>query len=340
MEGPHKLLQLPDHGRILMDDCWYRRGFLYTSGDGRIVGYSYYVSQLLRAAADTRANDVLLKDGDPSPALALWDQKGIYALAWPGNKALADAYLKTLEPSNRFHVAAARTQDERCLKAIRSRFETAATRFLAVKRPRYDVRRSFDLILIAGVEAANVENAQTIEGLLKRIEAIRVAAEAHATAHLKMDPDNLQDWDCQEWDCDPAGFEREIILRGLCIHPNSGARTILEPYLKKNELQKNHELGYCVGLALLRAGNEEGLQCLLNQWSQSESSGGNTDTLIEAFLVYTAADIPYDVYKETVTKAKEWYQRHKGSEQLRNRIRAVNQSGLSDELVEPLKLWP
>ncbi len=44
--------------------------------------------------------------------------------------------------------------------------------------------------------------------------------------------------------------------------------------------------------------------------------------------------------EDTLRKAKAWYARHKGDQQLRNRIAAVNQAGLSDALVEPLKLRP
>jgi hypothetical protein len=311
-DGPCELLKLSQYG--------------FRNNDYDTLEYWDRVGQLLRAAADIRANDTLLKAGDPSPALALWDRKGIYALAWPGNKALADAYLKTPKACGQFDVAAARTQDERCLKLIRSRFETAAASLVAAKSNRHDWY-SLRSLLIAGVEAANAEDAQTLKKLLKRTEDMRIAAEAAA---LKARSERTRFSEvCSTYITDPVAFEREIILIGLCIHPNPEVRTIIEPCLN------NNELGYYVGLALLRSRHEEGLQYLLNYWAWVQQD----DAVADVFLLYTAANIPYDSYA-IIGKAKAWYAQHRGSEQLRNRVRAVNQSGLSDELVEPLKLWP
>ena len=92
---------------------------------------------------------------------------------------------------------------------------------------------------------------------------------------------------------------------------------------------------------MLRAGHEEGLQCLVDSLM---SGSGRDEAIAEVFLVYTATDILSHhtglVHEKIARKAKAWYEAHKGSEQLRNRIRAVNQSGLSDALIEPLKRWP
>jgi len=42
------------------------------------------------------------------------------ALSWPGNKALAEAYLKAQRPPTAFTIAAVRTRDEECLRTVRA----------------------------------------------------------------------------------------------------------------------------------------------------------------------------------------------------------------------------
>jgi len=312
-EGPDELLRLPHYA------------FGAVGSYGGTVDYANRVGQLLRTMADRRANDVLLKDGDPRKALALWDQRGIYALAWPGNKALADAYLNTPNPYTYLLISAARTRDERCLKVIRRQFESEAAELLADK-PENRYLLSFRWILIAGVEAATAETVPTLKNLLKMAEDMRAAAEANLKARIENNEPILG-----QPNTDPAAFVRETILKGLCINPNPELRTLVEPYLK------DARRGYVVGLALLRAGHPEGLQCLLDYWEYFPSSSRPA----EVFLVYTGADIlPHSTYHPTIAKAKAWYAQNKDAEWLRQRIALVNQSGLSEALVEPLKLWP
>jgi hypothetical protein len=113
--GPKPLLRLPE----------------YESGtDGRGVDYARCVAELLRARQDARANEILLEGGRARPALALWDGIGVYALAWPGNRALATAYLKEAAPSPRLTLAAARTREEDCLRRVRREFEDRAAAWL------------------------------------------------------------------------------------------------------------------------------------------------------------------------------------------------------------------
>lgn len=314
-EGPHELLKLPGYARG--DGGNYRSS----------VDYSRRVGQLLRTMADSRANDVLLEDDNPGKALALWDQRGVYALAWPGNKALANAYLKTPEPYAYFHIAAARTHDERCLKVIRRRFESEAAKLLADKAENRNLG-GFRWILIAGVEAANAETVPTLKKLLKMTEDMRAAAEADLKARIENNDPILR---VKQPNTDPAGFVREIILKGLCIHPNPGVQAVVKPYLT------DQRLGYFVGLAMLRAGHAEGLQYILGHWSRYP--GGSSAA--EVFLIYTAADVlPHSRYHPDVTKAEAWYTTHKETESLRDRIALVNQKGLSEPIVETLKLWP
>lgn len=320
-KGPHALLKLPSYasGR-------HNRNYSYRSN----VDYSSRVGQLLRAMADTRVNNVLLKEENPAKALALWRGTGIYALAWPGNKALADAYLKAPAPWAPFHIAAARTRDERCLKVIRSRFEREAAKLLADKPANRNLALS-PWILIAGVEAANEETVPTLKKLLKMAEDMRVAAEADLKARIENNDPILR---MKQPITDPAHSVRETILKGLCIHPNPGVRAVVEPYLKDDKR------GYLVGLGLLRAGHAEGLQNILAYWSRHPGD----DSAAEVFLVYTAADVfPHSTAghgSKNVAKAKAWYARQKDDGSLRDRIALVNGSGLSEAFADALKPWP
>ena len=318
-KGPAALLKLPDYA-----------GDLVRNEKG--VNYAQRVGRLLRATADPRANEILLKGGSPAKASGLWEARGLYALAWPGNVPLADAFLKAQNPYTRFHIAAARTRDERCLKVIRGRFEKEAARLLATKPSRRNLF-GFRWMLIAGVESANAETAPTLIKLLKMIEERREAAEAALKVLIELgDPIRLRR------NGDPAGHLREIILRGLCIRPNPEVRAIVKPYLADDRR------AYLVGLAMLRAGHAEGIQYVWNHWSKYPS-GSDGRRAAETFLVYTAADVlPHNSGhapgSENINKAKAWCEKHKDSKSFRDRIALINKSGLSDTLVEPLKLWP
>ena len=194
------------------------------------------------------------------------------------------------------------------------------------KKPESRNLLFFRWILIAGVEAANAESVPTLQKLLKMAEDMRAAAEADLKARIENNDPILG-----QPNTDPAAFVRETILKGLCIHPNPEVRALVEPYLKDTRR------GYVVGLALLRDGHPEGLQCILDYW-EGYPSGSRA---AEVFLVYTAADIlPHSTYHPTIAKAKAWYAKNKDAESLRQRVALVNQSGLSDAIVEPLKLWP
>ncbi len=65
--------------------------------------------------------------------------------------------------------------------------------------------------------------------------------------------------------------------------------------------------------------------------------------MAEAFLVYSGVEV-LSALRGTpdvgLEKAKAWYALSKEGQPLRDRIAQVNQSGLSQSLVEPLMLWP
>ena len=286
------------------------------SGTG--MDYARRVAALLRAQRDPRANEVLLKDGRARKAQSQWDGVGTYALAWPGNTALAEAYLK--EPaSTRLLVAAARTRDERCLARIRDEFEGRAAAFVAA-RDRQRPLPTFTWILTAGMESADEKTAPTIAKLVATIEEMRTTAERAPASKQR----NL----------DPGGSLRDTLLRGLCLRPSPQAAQILAPYLKDSRYAS------LVGLALLRAGDPEGLDSLLTAWK----SAPGDDALAEAFLVYTGNNILPPGGRacgpDCVEKARGWCARNGRGATLRQRIGLVNKTALSDDLVAPLAQWP
>jgi hypothetical protein len=277
------------------------------------------VAALLRAERDPRANDALLKDGRARKAVSLWDGVGAYALAWPGNTPLADAYLKDPASSTRLLVAAVRTGDERCRAKVRGEFESRAAAYIAAK-DRQRPLPSFSWILTAGVEAADEATAPTLVRLVATIEEMRVVAE-HAPA-------------TKQRSLDPGLWLREILLHGLCVRPQPQVQEILGPYLKDARYAR------LVGLALLRAGYPEGFEPFLTAWKEAPDD----DALAEAFLVYSGTSVlppgGRDCGPECVEKARSWYARNGRSAAVRQRIGLVNRTALSDDLIEPIKPWP
>lgn len=292
------------------------------------MDYSLRVAELLRAKSDKRLNHMLLKDDNPARALALWGGRGIYALAWKSNKALAHAYIKTSEPDEYFHIAAARTQDKQCLKVIRDRFEKETEKFLASSANTQDMIQ-FKWILIAGVEAANGETVPILKKLIKMIEDMRVASEVERETKMVLDDGLVMTWDYVR---DPLRQLRDIILDGLCVHPNPDVRSVLEPYL-------NDSCNFKVGLALLRAGYPDGLHYIINNWAHNFDNNAP-----EVFLAYTSIDVLRNAKrqhdKQSCKVAMEWFAQHKEDKSLCERIALVNKKELLANIIEELTHWP
>jgi hypothetical protein len=207
-------------------------------------------------------------------------------------------------------------------------FEKEAAAFLEAKPAARSVD-GFRWMCIAGVEAANEDTAPTLVKLLAAVEEMRRTAEADLKARI-----DRGDLIKKLTNTDPAGSLRDIILRGLCGNPNPKTKEILTPY--QDEVKG--DWSYLAGLALLRAGNPQGMQCLLNRWSYSPD-----DKVGEAFLIYSGVDLLSNTMRGAdggLAKAKTWYAQSKDGQPLRDRIARVNQEGLSQSLVEQLMLWP
>lgn len=281
-----------------------------------------FFSGMLRRSQNVRLNQLLAHElGNPPLIYSLWEGKGVYALAWPGNKVLATHYLNTIENLPQLPLAAARTRDPNVLDRIRPRFHARTEELLRTGKLE-EQRHSFIRELLAGMEAADGSSAPILKKLLEEIDRIKeeVAKRPLIKGQRIMDP---------------AGPLREIVLKGLCLNPNPRNLEVVARYLD----DPKHQL--LCGVALLRSGKGGGLELVIDAWEKDRTN----DQIAEWFLLYSGENVlpkstGYPDAHPTIKLARQWYRDHGKTLAFRERLEQVNKSPLIEELLEPLRLWP
>lgn len=296
----------------------------YTRGeDYRGFSNDVFFSGMLRRSRDANLNQLLAHElGNPPLVYALWEGKGVYALAWPGNKELATHYLTTIEnhlPA--LPLAAARTRDPKVLDRIRPRFHARAEELLRTGKLE-EQRRTFHRELLAGMEAADDSSAPLLKKLLA--EADRIKEEAAKRPLVK-----------GQRIMDPASSVRSTILNGLCLNPLPHNLAIVARYLD----DPNHQ--FVCGAATLRSGNPRGMELIIDAWEKDITN----DQMAEWFLLYSGENVlpkstGYPEAHPGIRLARKWYRENANTAAYRERLAEVNKSPLVEDLLEPLRLWP
>jgi hypothetical protein len=206
-----------------------------------------------------------------------------------------------------------------CARRRRAAFEAAATDFLATPAAARNAGR-LGPVLRDVMEVADATTAPTLVMILAAVEEMRMATEvANSTAVGRF----------EQRMSDPGGPLREIIVEGLCAHPNPLAAFVLAP------LRNHPRLGMLVAFALLRADDPSGLPALLEAWAGQPQSSG------ELFLVYTGVDVlprgGYECDARCLERARAWYEHEGRRPEVQAHIAAVNRSGILDSLLDELE---
>jgi hypothetical protein len=325
-DGPNELLKL------LGSES---RGFYLPRGPRR-------ASDVLRRARWEATNQAII---DPASLHGIKDIDALgletkNALGWPGNTAMADLYMglddATLTRfankvhyawtpwSERWEIPAVRTRDRRCLDRARKRFTKAVLNSI---NPDGSVKAGAHAPnVVAGVESANEETLEAIGRMLKLVERVKVEAE-RAHEELVKDPDR------DPWAgpilMDPGGSIRDQILRALCVNPVPHVSRVVGQY------RDHEESEYYAGLAMLRAGEVEGLELLTR-------NAARCGQVTESLIVYAGRDFSVEgrYVGVRVEEMRAWWSAHRNDAALAARVERVNRSKLLDDMVEDLKYWP
>jgi hypothetical protein len=284
------------------------------------------VSRIIRKCAKEATNAALLDSLDSKLWPVFSSQESVYALAWKGNRKLADFFLNMDHPGGRLALAAIRTGLPEVLPRARKIFEKEIKSLL---NSETWIFYAFTFPTILGMEAADETAIPSIKALLAYIETERTKLEKlHEESIKRNEPIEY----C--YITDPGYSIRESILKGFCINPNPKAVGIIRVY-KNNKLLISPHI---VGLALLRCGSFEGIEVWLDNSFQSPPAV-HVD---EKFLLYTGCkEFQHDnLTGVSLAEARKWYQINKKSEALSKRIQMINNSVFVEELLETFYEWP